>query len=77
MITVEHGGCYPTQCLEPAIVTVEGLVYEVFINSGWTVETGPGPWTVEEWEGVPEEHQAAALDEINRVVPHGCCGGCV
>ena len=86
-----YDGNYPNLCSGRLVLTVDGTDWDFgkhSLSSGgsvsfydkWSEEVTSGEWSVREdaWpEAFPHEWRDAALEEINRSVTHGCCGGCV
>ncbi len=89
MIEIKYNGSYPNLCSGDLFVTVNGMTWEfpkyclssggsVTFDKNWSEEVTDGEWTVKEWPvGFPKKYKDMVEDEINRRIPHGCCGGCV
>lgn len=89
-ILVEYNGEYPCLCMGELKVTINNICYifpsfsltsggSAGFNEDYSEEyVTEGPWSIDEWpEDFPEEYKEATLEEINNVIPHGCCGGCL
>ena len=90
-ITVDYNGKYPNLCSGVLRVEVSGIWYNfgqhvlhsggsVSFDEDWCEHVAHGDWTIddEDWPiNFPMELREATLEEINSVIPHGCCGGCV
>jgi len=88
-IKVEYDGCYPNLCAGGLIVYIDGKRWEfpehclmsggsVCIDDEGMEEVEQGPWRMDNWpKDFPEELKNDVLEEINEVIPEGCCGGCV
>lgn len=88
-ITIEYNGAYPNLCSGDLVVIIDGKRWDfghyhlssggsVWFDDEWSEHVEDGDWSVSEWpEGFPEEYKEAVENEINCVIPHGCCGGCV
>jgi hypothetical protein len=88
-IKIDYDGSYPNLCSGLLVVTINETRW-VFpsccMQSGGRVsfskeideEVSHGPWSISNWpRDFPEEMKDEVLREINSVVRHGCCGGCV
>ena len=84
-IKIEYDGDCPKLCRGNLTVTIVWEFPPRCLSSGggiyddWTrVRVERGEWEITEWpDGFPEELKQAVVDEVNEVVPWGCCGGCI
>ena len=86
---VEYNGRYPNLCSGQLAVVLDEKRWifpsyslssggTIWFDNEWTEHVESGPWSIREWpEGFPEERKEEVEKEINRVISHGCCGGCV
>ena len=87
-ITINYDGKWPSLCSGKLVVVIDGREW-VFPDS--PLESGgragvtkdyddycyKGLWKMREWpEHFPEILKEKVLEEINKTVPLGCCGGC-
>lgn len=79
-------------CKNELKVIIDGTIYDFGRNSLLSggevscynedgedrVEITEGPWEIIDWpDDFPEDLKEETLNEINRVIPWGCCGGCL
>lgn len=88
-IDIFYDGGYPCLCSGHLIVTIDGKKYDfgthVLSSGGYTDWTTgyveKGDWEFSRYtkfpEGFPMELKDKVLEEINRKIPKGCCGGCI
>lgn len=87
-IKIKYDGEYPCLCMGHLFVTVDETEYDFgkyCLSSGgscsfdedWNAEVTEGEWSVDFPENFPDDLKKDVLDEINEVIPHGCCGGCL
>ena len=86
---IDYDGAYPNLCSGNLTVTIDEIVYKfpnhclisggsVSFTEDWNEVVTDGPWEISEWpEGFLEEYKCAVLNEVNHIIPWGCCGGCV
>ena len=89
MIKIDYDGSYPSLCGGDLFVTIDGDRWEFprgCLRSGgstWIDEqsdehTKTGNWKITKWpEGFPKQYKQPTLKAVNKVIPHGCCGGCI
>jgi hypothetical protein len=87
---IEYTGKFPNKCCGNLYILIDDKKYvfsENSLQSGGSInfdnekpEIKKGNWQIKEW---PEdlknniELQQQILDEINKAVELGCCGGCI
>ena len=88
-ITIEYDGKSPTLCMGNLVVVVDGKKWifpkdcllsggKVFFDDNHDPVIEDGDWVVDEWpENFPGFQKELVTIEINKVIPLGCCGGCV
>lgn len=55
-----------------------GNISSYYENGREELITTEGPWSIINWpDNFPEELKEDTLNEINRTIPWGCCGGCI
>lgn len=89
-MNIDYNGRYPNLCSGQLIVTIDGVEWRFpeyclrsggscyFTNNYRDEHVKKGDWSVTDWpEGFPEDQKEAVINEINAVLPKGCCGGCI
>ncbi len=90
-ITLRYDGEWPNLCSGHLVVTVDGTDWDfgkhvlhsggsVTFDDKWSETVTKGDWDIMEDrfpEAFPREWRQLVVDEVNRSIPHGCCGGCV
>jgi len=86
---IKYDGGYPNLCSGKLIVMIDGKDWlfpdyclssggSVWFDEDWTEHVTQGEWSICEWpDDFPEDLKEQAEIEVNREIPHGCCGGCV
>lgn len=90
-IEIKYDGKYPNLCSGKLIVNIDGKEYgdkeDIFqlVSGGYcrynkstsTNSKGQGEWAIDIYPSdFPEDMKHIVLGEVNRLIPHGCCGGC-
>jgi hypothetical protein len=89
-IVIEYDGSYPNLCGGTLIIIIDNVEF-IFRNyslvsggscwmSGDYRDSGTrqGQWSINRWpDNFPEEYKEEVLNEINKQIPYGCCGGCL
>lgn len=88
-IKIEYDGKYPCLCMGHLIVWIDDVKWDfgsyslssggsIHRDTDWNMWASEGEWFVDEWpQGFPDELKELVLREINKEIPHGCCGGCI
>lgn len=88
-IRIEYTGKYPCLCMGHLIVWIDDTKWDfgcyclsshgtIERDDDWNMWATEGDWEISEWpEGFPEELKELVAEEVNREIPHGCCGGCI
>jgi hypothetical protein len=83
-LEVKYDGAFPTLCRGTLIIVTDDKEY---ILKGCMISEGTcdgccytkGEWSIDWPEDFPadDELRADIVREVNRTIPHGCCGGCM
>jgi hypothetical protein len=87
-IDIKYNGKFPNLCSGHLIVTIDEKEWDfgthcllsggsAFVNGSEEGITS-GEWSIPDWPlDFPTKLKSLVLEEINRVIRHGCCGGCI
>jgi len=83
-IKIEYDGEHPVLCGGNLKITIDGKDWDFGKHSIVSGGTAPcnetittGPWSVCCWpENFPENLKNVVINEINKQIRWGCCGGC-
>lgn len=88
-VQISYDGCFPNLCSGTLKISINGTLWQfpqgcmksgggVSFNKHWEEHVSHGPWEITEWpDDFPDEYKECTLEEVNEIVRHGCCGGCV
>lgn len=88
-IEIKYNGEYPDLCSGTLIVIIDEKEWifpdkcllsggSVFFDDNWNEEITEGDWIIDKWpDDFPNDLKDLIEYEVNRQIPHGCCGGCV
>ena len=88
-IKIQYDGEFPNLCSGNLIVTIDEKKWvfprycmisggRVWFDNNWGEHVEQGPWNISKWpDNFPEEYKEIVINEVNKQIQEGCCGGCV